>query len=276
MTLEPIHGMVYFSPHGAPIYESIGLTGRLPYFASRGGALGRASAELIASTFFNFSPTLVASCIPSAWESASPEDVVAARMRVVDASLRDAAPDHVGSDATKAASELARRAALVACERVDGKPLFAAHAALAWPTEPHLVLWHAQTLLREYRGDIHIALLVSEGLTGLDALVTHGATGMVPADLLQSLRGWTDAEWGAAVDSLRERGIVNPDALTLTEQGLALRQHLEDRTDALSANAWATLGDDGCKTLRASARPMAVAVVEAGWSPLRKLPPADE
>ena len=97
MTLEPIHGMVYFSPHGAPIYESIGLTGRLPYFASRGGALGRASAQLITSTFFNFSPKLVASCIPSAWDIASPEEVVAARMRVVDASLRGAAADETGS-----------------------------------------------------------------------------------------------------------------------------------------------------------------------------------
>ncbi|MEN3271540.1 MAG: hypothetical protein V7636_301, partial [Actinomycetota bacterium] len=51
------------------------------------------------------------------------------------------------------AAELARRAAEVACERPEGRPLFAGHASLPWPEEPHLVLWHAQTLLREFRGD---------------------------------------------------------------------------------------------------------------------------
>jgi hypothetical protein len=276
MTLEPIHGMVYFTPHGTPIYDAIGLTGRQHYFASRAAAFGRVSPEVITSTFFNFSPALVRSAMTTVWDRVTPEDVLAARLRVVDVSLRAAAPDLIGSDATKRAAELATNAACSACERVDGKPLFAAHASLTWPTEPHLVLWHAQTLLREYRGDLHIALLLAEGFSGLDALITHGATGAVPLAMLQQLRGWSDGEWNAGVESLRSRGIITPGEVALTETGVAMRQRVEDRTDQLSAAAWAVLGDDGCRELRASARPLSAAVIDAGWSPLRKLPPGDD
>ena len=276
MTLEPIHGMVYFTPHGSPIYDSIGLEGRQQYFASRGAAFGRTSSEVIAATFFNFAPGLVASAMSTAWAKATPEDALAARLRVVDASLNDAAPELVGSDATKRAAELATVAAKSVSEKVAGKPMFAAHVALPWPTEPHLALWHAQTLLREYRGDIHIALLLAEGLNGIEALVTHGATGVVPLEMLQQLRGWSDDEWASAIDSLRSRRIISADAVTLTDAGVALRERLEDRTDELSADAWAVLGDEGCRELRASARPLSAAVINAGWSPLRKLPPGDD
>lgn len=276
MTLEPIHGMVYFTPFGPPIYESVGLEGRGQYFATRAAAFGRVSPEVVTSTFFNFAPALVRSAMTTVWDRVTPEEVLAARLRVVAASLRGAAPDLIANDATKRAAELATIAARSACERVDGKPLFAAHASLAWPTEPHLALWHAQTLLREYRGDLHIALLLTEGLSGLDALITHGATGVVPLAMLQQLRGWSEDEWHAGIDSLRSRGIITPGEVGLTEKGAALRQRLEDRTDELSADAWAVLGDDGCRELRACARPLSAAVIEAGWSPLRKLPPGDD
>lgn len=268
--------MTYFTPHGSPIYDAIGLTGRQHYFASRSAAMGAVSAQMVTATFFNFAPSLVASCIPAAWDVAPPSAVLDARLRVVDVSLRDAAADHIETDATKTAADLARTAALVACERVDGKALFAAHAELAWPTEPHLVLWHAQTLLREYRGDIHIALLVAEGLSGLDALITHGATGVVPLDMLKLLRGWSDDQWDVAVESLRARNILEADSITFTPHGRKLRERLEARTDSLSAEPWAALGEEACQTLRASARPMSAAVIDAGWSPLRKLPPAED
>ena len=238
--------------------------------------MGVVSAQMVTATFFNFAPAAVASAVPSAWSVATPADIVGARLRVVDASLRDAAAEHIGSEATRQAAALARSAALSACDRVDGKPLFAAHAALDWPTEPHLVVWHAQTLLREYRGDIHIALLVAEGLSGLDALITHGATGVVPLDMLKQLRGWNDDEWNASVETLRARNIFTTDGIALTTHGEALRQRVEDRTDELSADAWAVLGEQGCRELRAAARPISAAVIGAGWSPLRKLPPGED
>ena len=67
------------------------------------------------------------------------------------------------------AAELARTAT-EGCTAA-GRPLYAAHASLPWPDAPHLALWHAITLLREFRGDGHIACLVDAGLDGIDALV---------------------------------------------------------------------------------------------------------
>ena len=273
MTLEPIHGMVYFTPHGPPTYDALGLKGRQHYFAPRGAALGAASPEVTISTFYNFSPAVVRAAIPSAWDVATPGAVLDARYRVVDASLREAGGALIGSDDVKNAAELAKRAALVACESLEGRPLFAAHANLPWPDDDHLVLWHAQTLLREFRGDGHIALLVSQGLSGIEALITHAATGLVPAAILQSMRGWTDEEWSVGIRGLRERGLIRADSIAFTEAGAAQRGHIEERTDALSAAPYEAIGEDGCKALRGGARALSQAVINTGWMPVRRTLP---
>ena len=78
--LEPIHGMIYFSPHAPTAYAAIGITHpRMGYFASRGAAMGAASAEVVVATFFNFSPTIVHKALPAAWDITRPAEVLAAR-----------------------------------------------------------------------------------------------------------------------------------------------------------------------------------------------------
>jgi hypothetical protein len=165
-------------------------------------------------------------------------------------------------------------------EHLEARPLFAAHAALPWPDEPHLVLWHAQTLLREFRGDGHLTALLVAGVDGLDALVLHAATGEVPGRFLQSSRGWSADEWAAAVDRLRSRGLLaaggksittgqaaggsNTDVLAFTDAGREFRQLIEDRTDVLAEPAYRVLGEDGCARLAELARPLSRAVVDAG------------
>jgi hypothetical protein len=173
----------------------------------------------------------------------------------------------IGSPEMREAAELARRAALAASERPQGRPLFAGHAELAWPDEPHLVLWHAQSLLREFRGDGHVAALLVEGLRGVEALVVHAATGDIPAATLQSSRAWPDTEWNAAVESLRTRGLVAPDALTLTDAGRAHRDWVEQRTDELMRPAYEPLGIDGCERLGEVARHFSRAIIESGGLP---------
>ena len=105
------------------------------------------------------------------------------------------------------------------------------------------------TLLREFRGDGHIACLVDAGLDGIDALVVHAASGDVPRAALQTSRGWDDAAWEASVGRLAARGLVD-DSGAFTEAGAALRQHIEDQTDALALAPWALLGEEGCDELR--------------------------
>ncbi|HTZ92980.1 MAG TPA: hypothetical protein VMB74_11340 [Streptosporangiaceae bacterium] len=262
---EPIHGMIYFTPHGPDAYAEVGITHqRTSYFASRSAALGPVPAETVIATFFNFSPAIVRRAIGSAWDSATPAQVLAARLQAVDRSLRQAWAHETGSPQVREAADLARRAAERATTRPQGRPLFAAHAALPWPDAPHLVLWHAQTLLREYRGDGHVALLLTEGLDGLGALITHAATGAIPAEALRTSRAWTPEEWAAGADGLREQGwLADGPELALSEAGRRRRKSVEDRTDELSRYPYEAIGEDGCARLRELAAPLSAAVVAA-------------
>jgi hypothetical protein len=265
-TLEPVHGMIYFAPEAAERYAALGIDNqRTGYFASRSAAMGVVPAETVIATFFNFHPGLVRRTFPPAWRTTTPEQLLEARLEAADRALRRALGEALADPGLAEAARLARRAAETACEHPEGRPLFAAHAALPWPDDPHLVLWHAQTLLREFRGDAHVAALLLEGLRGIDALVTHAAGGEVPAEVLRTTRGWSEDEWAGAVEDLRGRGLVPPgDELAFTEAGRAQRDRVEDRTDALSVAAYAPLGADGCSRLREMARPFSRAVVDAG------------
>ena len=169
------------------------------------------------------------------------------------------------------AADLARLAAERAATRYEGRPLFAAHAGLPWPDPPHLVLWHAQTLLREFRGDGHLASLVLHDLDPVEALGLHLATGDLPEVFLKGTRGWPDPEWESGVDRLVDRGLVrrvvpsdtHRATLALTEQGTALRADIEAETDRTAVYAYEILGEDGCAELRALARPFSRTVVDA-------------
>jgi hypothetical protein len=176
--------------------------------------------------------------------------------------IRHFAPDEVDSADIVEAADLARRAALAACERPEGRPLFAGHVSLAWPEEPHLVLWHAQSLLREYRGDGHIAALTVEGLSGCEALVTHAAAGDVSAEILRATRQRTGDDWLAAEERLRAIGWLDPD-LALTDLGRQRRDWIEARTDELATAPYDAIGVDGCARLRELVRPMSRSMMAA-------------
>ncbi len=256
-TMEPLHGMIYFVPEAAEAYGALGVTGRDGYFASRAAPMGAVSAEVVISTFFNFNPELVHAAIPRAWESTTPDALVAARFDAVDgAFLRIVGDDVVSSGEMRRAAELARAMAEDASTRIEGRPLCAGHAQVPWPDAPHLVLWHAQSILREYRGDAHIALLLTHGLSGIDALLTHAAAGDVAAALLRSTRGWPDEDWDTAADSMRMRGwLAEGDDLTFTAWGADQRREIEAQTDRLAAHPYASLGEEGCAEIRALTRP---------------------
>ncbi len=203
-TLEPLHGAIYFAAEAREEYAALGIDDRMTgYFASRSAPMGAVPASVVIATFFNFDHGLVERSIDGVWDRVTPEAMLAARLRAADGMIRRLAPEAVDSDEMVEAADIARTAALVACEQPEGRPLFAGHANLPWPTEPHLVLWHAQSLLREFRGDGHIAALTVEGLSGCEALVTHGLAGEVPSDTLRLTRQRTDDDWAAAVESLR-------------------------------------------------------------------------
>ncbi|TFV90062.1 hypothetical protein E4P38_05315 [Blastococcus sp. CT_GayMR16] len=234
---------MYFAPEHDEKFSALGLRpGRMSYFAGRAAPMGAVGAGVVTATFYNFSPSLVAHMIPRAWTLASPDQVVDARWEVARASLTRL----LGADVIDSA-EFAELAGLLreACDALtpEGRPLYAGHADLGWPGEPLLDLWHAATLLREHRGDGHIAALLHADLNGLEALITHTATGRgftLPA--AKATRGWSEDEWAAESAALVERGLLSDDGLTA--EGQDLRARIEAETDVLSADPWLLLGPE--------------------------------
>lgn len=265
--VNPFHSTVYFSPDLGKEFSGIGVDDpRAVYLAGRGAAMGAVGPGTLTAAFYNFSYELVARHIPAVWEVASPEAVLDARLRAVDSTLR-----RVLGDETVASEEMAEAAGLAlraseACTR-HARPLYAAHADLPVPEQPHLAYWHAATLLREHRGDGHLAALVSAGLDPVEALVSHTATGkgMSPRWVL-STRGWARTDWDAAAGRLRERGLLDETG-ELTEAGTALRAELEEHTDRLDSAPYEHLGADGVERLTELGRGFLVAAVGAGAFP---------
>jgi hypothetical protein len=266
--LESLHAFVYFAPDADQVLVEAGLKpGRMTYFAGRSAAMGAVSTATVAATFYNFHPGLVARTVPLAWTLATPQQVTEARWKSVDVASRRLLGDEVLASAELADVAALAKSAAQESGPGDGRPLYAAHAALDWPTEPHLVLWHAATLLREHRGDGHIATLINADLSGLEALITHVATGAgftLPTAVRG--RGWSADEWTAGVRRLQDRQIIGTDYL-LTESGAALRAHIENETDRLASRPYRAIGVEKTELLRTSARPLAAALVAAGAFP---------
>ena len=262
-----LHSLIYFAPEAEQQFTGVGLKpGQMGYFASRAAPMGAVGGGVVTATFYNFSPRLVASVIPEAWELASPEVVIRARFAAVDAALtRLLGPDVIASDDMITLAALVREASS-ACAP-EGRPLYAGHADLAWPDAPHLVMWHALTLLREHRGDGHIAALTGAGLSGIEALVTHSATGKgFLAGFARASRGWTQQEWDGTVSSLAARGLL-VDECALTEAGQALRARIEDDTDRMAASPWAHLGEQRTEEVIRIGKAMSRTVLKAGAIP---------
>lgn len=271
-TLEPVHAMIYFVPEGPQEYGALGLdvvgNKASAYFPARAAAMGAVSPSVVQATFFSFSAVAVQFGMAGAWETTTPAAMVAARYRAADQALRRLCGDLLDSPDVVEAVELAR----TACEACtpEGRALYAGNADLDWPTPPHLQLFHAITLLREFRGDGHVVALTAAGLTGLAAAVMHVAQGdSWTREPLRKTRGYSTEQWDTALADLRERGWIAPDGEGFTDAGRAARQEVEDRTDVLALPPWERLGDDGCARLRELVRPLSKAVADGGGVGIR-------
>ncbi|WP_083282968.1 hypothetical protein [Humibacillus sp. DSM 29435] len=256
--LESVHVLGYFADDVRDAYVALGLRPRLSYFVARSAAYGAVGPEVPIATFYVFAPWLHRKALPAAWEVASPEQVQQARRDAMSTVLQRVIGD----------TDLTELLALVrtVCGGLTshGRPLYAAHAGLTWPGEPRLALWHATTLIREHRGDGHVAVLLRAGLDPVESLVLGGLfAGNTP--FLRETRGWTDEDWDAGTERLNVRGLVADGALT--EQGMTFRRDLERQTDRLALEGWRHLGLDGTRRVLELATPLRQTALASGILP---------
>ncbi|MER6990380.1 hypothetical protein ABT337_10575 [Saccharopolyspora hirsuta] len=259
--LEPIHAVLYYAPVAFDHAQRLGyrVETRWPsYFAWRAAPLGAVDADTVTTAFYSFDPHMVAEHIPAAWNTATPQQILTARLSAIDHFYRDT-PAQLPQ-----AAALARRAAEAA--DVHDRPLAAANTAQPWPDEPHLVLWQAATILREHRGDGHLTALRDHDLDPVESLVSFASVGAAPPEVFTS-RGWSQQQWDAARERLRTRGLIDESGQA-TDTGHQVRAAVEHRTDELAATPWRALGADTA-TLAALLRPVLDKAVGAGVLPTR-------
>uniref|UniRef100_A0AAU2JZH3 SalK n=1 Tax=Streptomyces sp. NBC_00049 TaxID=2903617 RepID=A0AAU2JZH3_9ACTN len=265
--INPLHSTVYFSPDTSKEFAALGITDPLAVnLAHRSAAMGAVGAGAVTAAFYNYRHDFVARHLPAVWDTITPEQALAARLRSADSTLRRLlGPEIIESPELAEAADLAIRAT-EGCSR-HARVLYAAHADLPVPAEPHLRLWHATTLLREHRGDGHLAALLIAELDPLEALVSHTATGkgMTPK-WIKAIRGWQQSDLDDAVARLRARGVLDADG-ALTEEGVALRERLEADTDRLDAAPYEHLGAAGLARLAELGGGLVVKAVTAGAFP---------
>ncbi|WP_439661269.1 SCO6745 family protein [Lentzea sp. HUAS TT2] len=243
LRFEPYHDVTYFTPESRAATDALGCKGGwMGYFGMRAAPLGAASPELVTAVFYNFAPRMVHRALPDAWAIASPLEFVEARLAGVDGALRRLLGS-VDTPEIAEAAELARAAALAA--PLAGRPLAAANRALPWPVEPHLALWHACTILREARGDGHVAALVAAGVGPCQALALYAREHSLDPACMRTARGWTVEEWEVVADS--------PGDLLSVERA----------TDAAALTPWEELGEAGTTRFIDLMTPLAIRIASA-------------
>jgi len=257
---EPLHAVTYFCPEPRAAYEQVGLRGFWRgYFAGRAAPLGAVGPAPVVASFFGFAPQTVERALPDVWSRAEPQAALQARAagaraaltRLFDTLDTDSDADTAAVDLEDAAATLRRAAESVS---IAGRPLGAANAHLPWPEDSLETLWQAATVLREHRGDGHVAALTVAGLDGCECLVWRAA---VDSDrrILQPARGWSDEQWDAAHARLAERGWLDEQGRA-TATALAARDRIEAETDELAAGPWAALGAGETARLAALLAPL--------------------
>jgi hypothetical protein len=249
---EPVHVVTYFSAEARAAFEAAGLRGFWRgYFAGRAAPLGPAGAALVTGSFFSFATPMVARALPGVWQLISPAEALEVRSAGAVAALRRLAGPQ-GPAVPEAARLLSRAIAGLDC---SGRVLASANAALPAAGDPFAQLWQAATVLREHRGDGHVAALVAAGLDGCEALALRAGLDL-SRELLRPIRDWSEAEWDQAAARLARRGWLSPGGQA-TPAGAAAYRAVEDATDLAAARPWEQLGPAGTGRLAALLLPIA-------------------
>ncbi|MGH9114317.1 MAG: SCO6745 family protein [Acidimicrobiales bacterium] len=271
-TLEPFAGQVYFAPECHKAYEALGfgpspatvgatqMPDRPAYFCSRGSCLGQVPGEVVAATFAVFNPAVVVPAVEDGWTKTDAAAIARTRAEASTAHLTRVL------GATPAGLDRAIEFLRAATEhlRPEGRALYSGLVALGMPGTPVGDAWRLADMLREYRGDAHIAAWVSAGFDAPQiGLLTELYWGLPMRTYIRT-RSWTDADLDVAEDRLRSRGLVSDGALTAA--GREQREQVEVATDRQCAPIVDALGA-GLDELIGILRPWGDALRQAGGYP---------
>jgi hypothetical protein len=259
--VEPIGVIPYSADEPNEAMFALGFTNYWDtYFAGRAAPLGLAAPEVVDALFYNFAPGEVARHIPKVWRTTTPEAAIAARRTGCVKALRRILGDRIDSPAFPRTADLLTKAATSA--PVEGRPMYAALRAVPVPDDAVARLFHAASLLREHRGDGHIAALMIEDIGRLEAHVLLALDMGLPAEKFGRIHHLPAAQIAAVVDGMRARGLIGDDGW-LSQRGHAVKRRVEALTDDLAAKPYESLAPDELDELMAGLAPLATLLLAA-------------
>ena len=261
--VEPVALVTFFADEPTDELMALGLRNVWDcYFAGRAAPLGRVSAEVVHAIFYNFADGEVARHIPRVWDTVTPDAALAARERGSVTALRRILGPLADTPGVARAAETAITAATSA--PTEGRVLYAALRTIPIPQEPLARLWHAAMLLREHRGDGHVAALVVSGIGGTEAHVLHALYEGMPAHEFGRVHHLPAAQLAGVVDGMRARGFID-DSGWLSDAGRKTKEQIESLTDRLAEPAYECLEPSELEQLIADLEPIASALEAAGY-----------
>ncbi len=261
---EPLHSCAYYADE-VKRFTEFGFSGWWhAYFAYRAAPMGAVSAQEVTVAFYNFAPRMVEKAVPSCWEVMSPRNVRQQQIQIMEEALHRIFENDVPDRRAAYAAE-ALRETLKGLE-TSGRPLYEAWGTESWPESLLLSLWHAATLLREYRFDGHNDALREADISGLGCHLMMAADGRGTPTVIQSIRGWTPKEWQLEAEKLRSRGWINAEGLH-TELGRSVRRDIELATDRNAGLVVADLGDQRSERVLGALEGIAGFLIKSGTVP---------
>lgn len=263
-----LHVPVYFAREAAAEYAKEGVHGWSGYFGSRTAAMGELPTESVIATFYNFSPDVVTPAMSGLWDTTSAEAMQLARFRLMATIFDDIGRDALMPDPAAVAEATSMLQSAVDGLDWGGRVMAAGNlealrtlGSSEYAEDPMLRLWQLATIVREWRGDAHIAVLTTEPLSPVECTVVSWA--LTGSPQVKESRGWAEPVWDAAVAGLIERGWMT-DASSMSEDGKRQRAAVETRTNELAKAMWADLDDGSVNRLGDLLEPTVDGIVQSG------------
>ena len=232
--LEPIATQGWWSRPAGERLTALEIDFFPGYVWGRAAALGTPPSSLVAATFGVFDAALIGAVFEDGSATVSRDDILTARAAGAAESIDAVAgPEECAAVADPLLDALAHLDPL-------GRPLFSALRDLPVPASPSGRLWRAAELVREHRGDGHLAALVSAGLDAPEAnVLTERWLGFGFGEY-SATRGFGPDVLAAAAARLEAKGWMAGN--DLTDAGRRARADIEASTDASQIGLVTALG----------------------------------
>ena len=211
------------------------------YVATRAATLGKAGNKVVSAVFYSIHPDFISASLDACREHTTFEAAAAARDAAIAPGLKNLTPE-----ICEPLADMSKNLWLAAEELpTSGRAFFS--SLLEWPRheDPLTSAWLAVNAIREWRGDTHWAIMVSEDIDGVMAGILDGARHDYDDHWLPRSRGADDAAISSALERLTERDFA--DGHSVTVKGLEYREELERKLDDLASIAWKKFGSDQTK-----------------------------